>query len=175
MAAPNPNNNITQWLAPNDGGRWILRTYAMRDYNLAARDLDSILPREINPNPYGGPYTELMYNENDVAQLAGNLNAVLFTDTSANSPLAARSGQEISRFEAMNVYRLTSCQLNRIMPIRIEVNPNPNSHVGFIQYYNESDVSTLYNTIEHAAANPTSPGPPIPYNPPAPPDFQGSI
>lgn len=75
---------------------------------LAARDLDSILPREINPNPYGGPYTELMYNENDVAQLAGNLNAVLFTDTSANAPLAARSGQEISRFEAMNVYRVSS-------------------------------------------------------------------
>lgn len=70
---------------------------------LAASDLDSILPRSSEPNRYGGRWTELKYNENDVAELAVHLNAVLFTE---NAPLATAVGPEIARLDAMIQYKV---------------------------------------------------------------------
>ncbi|EIM91134.1 uncharacterized protein STEHIDRAFT_152798 [Stereum hirsutum FP-91666 SS1] len=161
MSAMNITNTAIL-LAPDDGGRWILRTYAMKKYNLAASDLDSILPRSSEPNRYGSRWTELKYNESDVVELAARLNAVLFT---GNAPLAMTVGPEIARLDAMIQYKITNCQMDRIQPVRIEVDPDPNSSTGFIKYYNQSDVVALSNQIWNAATHPTCHGQPIPFDP----------
>lgn len=74
---------------------------------LAARDLDSILPRSIAPNRHGGPWAEQRYNESDVANLSVRLNRDTFTDVSANAPLAPRLGPEIKRDDAMSEFRVS--------------------------------------------------------------------
>ncbi|EIM91133.1 uncharacterized protein STEHIDRAFT_165520 [Stereum hirsutum FP-91666 SS1] len=139
MSATNTSQytSTTVWLAPSNSGRWIFKTQARELWDLAGGDLDSILPRSIAPNRHGGPWNEYKYNESDVANLSVRLNRETFTDVSANAPLAPRLGPEIKRDDAMSEFRLEDYQTNRIMPVRMEICPDPDNST---RYYNRIDV-----------------------------------
>ncbi|KAF7792632.1 hypothetical protein EIP86_003729 [Pleurotus ostreatoroseus] len=132
-------------------GRWILRSYAEKKYELAPRDLDSILPISREENHNGGINDIRKYNECDVQDLAE-----LLRPTFPPGDLTESDGSpELSETNAFVYYGLYPVQLRRIKPCRKEPNTGPDSFdKPELYFYNTTDVEALYDMIEAAAAAP---------------------
>ncbi|KAJ7596477.1 hypothetical protein C8J56DRAFT_288366 [Mycena floridula] len=151
-----------------DDSGWILRTQAMKEFHLAATDLDSILPISIEKNPRG-PYDIKRYNRSDVAALAKRLKsgaaAVRHITTKAfgtelpkldAGALAPAIGEQIVRTRARDEYGLKPQQLDRLTPTSIKENPH-GAHKPSMRIYNLIDVQRLAAGVRSASASPSKP------------------
>ncbi|KAK7042326.1 hypothetical protein R3P38DRAFT_2889797 [Favolaschia claudopus] len=140
-------------------GKTIFKTHAMKLYpNVGPRDLDSILPVSVEPNPRNSGSLVTKYNEYDVKTLSERLSvAIPIHQGPGRQPgLAASNGKErISASKAMSEFKLVTCQLNRIMPISEQPNPYPGAAP--IRYFNYRDVKALSDSIDKAAKSPCAP------------------
>ncbi|KAJ6463838.1 hypothetical protein C8R47DRAFT_1224997 [Mycena vitilis] len=142
-------------LAPSNG-RWILKSAAIKKYNIASSDLyddlDSILPVRVEHNPRHFYMDVTKYNVKDVDALARRIcNASQASGSTVQ--FAAANGGQIMRTTAMKEFKLKPCQMDRIQPV--SEGPNPHRSNATMRFYNRCDVKALATSIATAAANPT--------------------
>ncbi|KAJ7087783.1 hypothetical protein C8R44DRAFT_593827, partial [Mycena epipterygia] len=141
-------------LAPHNG-RWITKTDAVKRYNLASSDLDSILPVTDQPNPRNSTGRMKTYNIVDVAALARRLQSTApSASASSTSRLAPVNGRNIMRTTAMKEFGLKSCQMDRLKPVKETPNLHANAK-GPTRWYNHCDEGELADSVTTAAASPT--------------------
>ncbi|KAJ7047087.1 hypothetical protein C8F04DRAFT_1172843 [Mycena alexandri] len=139
-------------------GRWIMGSHACKQFQLAASDLESILPISDERNPNNSTSRIKKYNVADVRALAERLRSNSNSSASGSSStatLAVASGPKIIRTNAMKEFKLVSCQMDRIKPVKML--PNPHRAGQFTKWYNRCDVKALADSIAQAAAVPARP------------------
>ncbi|KAJ7775149.1 hypothetical protein B0H16DRAFT_87393 [Mycena metata] len=149
-----PKATPTKLTRPSGG--WIMGSKACKQFKLAASDLNSILPISDESNPHNSRLRIKKYNVADVRALAGRLRSNSNSSASGSTTtLAVATGPSIMRTNAMKEFKLASCQMDRIKPVRML----PNSHrTGqFTKWYNRCDVKALADSIAQAAAAPAGP------------------
>ncbi|GJE92125.1 hypothetical protein PsYK624_082780 [Phanerochaete sordida] len=150
--------------ATPNGGRWIFKTRAMKEYKLTSKDLEAIRPIAMRANPYNYTHPMVQYNECDVAALAyrkhhGGDAPVASTSAAPPAPivpaLAEVNGPGIMHSKAKERYSLKNWHLAEINPISII--PNPHGGPYPMKHYNLCDVEALAERHGLAPKLPSTP------------------
>ncbi|KAK7001043.1 hypothetical protein R3P38DRAFT_3284810, partial [Favolaschia claudopus] len=89
-------------------GKTFFKTHAMKLYpNVGPRDLDSILPVSVDPNPRNSSMLVTRYNEYDVKALSERLSVTTPVQQTpgAQPGLAAPNGKRITAAKAMSEFK----------------------------------------------------------------------